>query len=118
MRADLISAELEDHTLASCGALGDAILIDREAVRDVLGREGDLHEIVLLHLNPNRFERELIAADLEFPCRRLLRRVHRPRGDSDDEQTASQQGRDEGSVRDADHWAPRVAGPHPRVTGG
>ena len=34
--------------LAGAGALGDAVLIDGEAVRHVAAREGDLDEIVLL----------------------------------------------------------------------
>src|SRR3954463_9947268 len=39
--ADLVGAELEDDGLAGAGALGDAVLIDREAVRDVLCRKSE-----------------------------------------------------------------------------
>src|SRR3954468_6010209 len=38
--AGLVCAELERHGLAGARALGDAVAVDREAVGDVLRREG------------------------------------------------------------------------------
>src|SRR6185436_18028975 len=51
MGADLVGAELEDDGLPGSRALGDAVLVDRETVCDVFGGEGDLDEVVLLHLD-------------------------------------------------------------------
>src|SRR3954464_11830848 len=64
--ADLVGAEFEDDGLAGTGALGDAVLVNREAVSDVLRRKRDLDEIVFLHLDAARLERELIAGNGEF----------------------------------------------------
>ena len=49
--AGLIGPEFEDDRFAGLDAFGDPVLVDREAVRDVVCRETDPDEIVLSHLN-------------------------------------------------------------------
>lgn len=109
--ANLICAELEDDGLAGRRALGDAVLVDREAVRDVLCGEGDLDQIVLLHFDAHRLEGELIAGDREFARRPLCRGLRCERRRTDHERAADEQRRQDRALRDADHWAPRLAGP-------
>src|SRR5262245_4757188 len=70
--AHLVGAELEDDGLTCGRALGDAVLVDGETVRDVSGGERDFDEIVLLHFDAQRLEGELISGDREL-ARRSLR---------------------------------------------
>src|SRR4051812_3815343 len=111
--ADLVGAELEHDGLAGAGALGDAVLIDREAVRDVLCRKGDLHQIILLHFDTHWLEGELIAGNREFAGGRLRRGLAAERRDTRDEQAAGNDRDEDGAARNVDHGAPSFAGPRP-----
>src|SRR5205085_6847917 len=68
-----IRAELEGRRSAGRDALADAVFVHREAVRDVVAAHGDLHEVVLHHLDAGRVELEIPGDDGELaPVRRLL----------------------------------------------
>ena len=56
-----IGAELEGDRLAGADALGDPVGVDRQAVRDVVGAQLDLDEIVLVDLDARRVERVAAA---------------------------------------------------------
>jgi hypothetical protein len=62
----LIGAEFERDRLAGAGALGDAVVVNGEAVGDVGRGEGDLHQVVLLDFDAGRCEGELVAGDRDF----------------------------------------------------
>jgi hypothetical protein len=49
--------------MAGAHALRDAVRVDRQAVGDVLGAQRNLHQIVLVDLDPGRIEREPADAD-------------------------------------------------------
>ena len=80
--ADLVGAEFERDALPGGRAFGDAVIVDGEAVGDVAGGEGDLDQVVLLHLEAQRREGELVPRDGELPrrtlganCRRMQERA-------------------------------------------
>src|SRR5437762_8792360 len=50
--AGLIGPKLEHDCFAGLDTFGDAVLIDREAVRDVGARERDSDKVVLLNFDP------------------------------------------------------------------
>src|SRR4029077_13128300 len=55
-RAGLVGAELERHRRIRADALGNPVIVDGQAVRDVAGLELDLHQVVLIDLDPRRLE--------------------------------------------------------------
>ena len=66
VRARFVGPELEADGLSGLGALGDAVLVDREAVRDVVGGEGDLHHVVLRDLDAAWRELEALGVNRKF----------------------------------------------------
>ena len=64
-RAGLIGPELEGDRVSAADPLGDAVGIHREAVSDVRARQGDLHQVVQVDLEPRRLERVLARDDRE-----------------------------------------------------
>ena len=69
----MISAELENDRFPRLDALCDAVLVNREAVRDIVSREGDAYEIVLPNLEPCRAEGVLMSRDRDGALNPLLR---------------------------------------------
>ena len=63
--ARAIGPELERHGLTGADPLGDPVIVDRQAVRDVGRSQFDLHEIVLVDLYATRFERVAMRAHTE-----------------------------------------------------
>src|SRR5687767_10768970 len=72
--AGAVGAELENDGLPRARALGDAVAVYGEAVRDIDRREGDLHEVVFLDVDLRRVEPELVRLDRNLACRLRFRR--------------------------------------------
>jgi STE24 endopeptidase len=126
--ADLVGAELERDALTRGGAFGDPILVDREAVGDIPGGEGDLDQVVLLHFDLKGREGELVSADRELAGSALRRGPHRSLGGRRASAVGSRlcvsgrdraerggkradrhtSGRDDGFVPQLVHGAPRI----------
>src|SRR5215471_13787508 len=82
-----VGPEFERHRLPGAGALDDAVVVDGEAVRDVLRREGDLDQVVPVDLNGVGRKSVAIARDAELPDLTLILR-----GDRDQEHDGGGQG--------------------------
>src|SRR5689334_15752037 len=65
-RARPIGLELECRRSAGGNPLGDPVIVDGEAVGDVLTADGHLDEIVLAHLDARRRELEILGGNGEF----------------------------------------------------
>ena len=63
--AGAVGAELERDGLAGSDALGNAVIVDREAVRDVARVQLDLDEIVLIDFDARWVERVAVYDDRE-----------------------------------------------------
>src|SRR5258705_13953557 len=64
--AGLVGAELERDALAGAGALHDAVALDGEAMGDVLRRERDLDQVVLVDGQAGGGKGVVVAGDREL----------------------------------------------------
>src|SRR2546426_2264165 len=87
-RADLEGAEFEGYRVAGADALGNPVLVDRQAVRNIFGAKLNRDEIVLKHFDPRRLERVSFGRDRKWPWSRTLilrngrRRFHEQHADT------------------------------------
>ena len=82
----LVGAELEGHRRIRADAFGDPVVVDGQAVRDVVGLQLDLHQVVLVDLDPSRLERVAVRADdKRFGGRCLVLGEESRRGDGEEQ---------------------------------
>src|SRR4030095_11401249 len=68
----LVRPEFEDDALPRLYALGDAVFVQGEAVRDVRGGKGDADQVVLAHFDDRGRERVLMRRHRKAALPRLL----------------------------------------------